>query len=100
MTHDITKLRSDAKAIRALLPNHVPQTQIEFLIDYIDNLRQALWDCYALAGSDTDGMTTPLSENAIQPDVQTLARRAVQELRDDYDEALREMPWPPAAVPA
>lgn len=49
-------------------------------------LRQALWDCYALAGADTDGDETP--DSLVSPSVPKLAKDAVQALHADYIDAI------------
>ena len=51
-------------------------------------LRQALWDCYKLAGADTDGFREAPKAGVMTPDVHVLAVEAVRELRAGYDEAL------------
>lgn len=48
-------------------------------------LRQYLWDCYAAAGSDTDGNLNP---DAVVSNLGEMAVRAVQELHTDYFEAI------------
>ena len=49
-------------------------------------LRQALWDCYAASGADTDGDLTP---EAFVGDLGKLAVEAVEDLREDYTVVLR-----------
>jgi hypothetical protein len=55
------------------------------LAGQVDELRQALWDVYAILGFDTDGNATPRSV----VDLPNVVRRAAEEARADYDEATR-----------
>jgi hypothetical protein len=52
----------------------------------IERLRQGLWDCCIITGMDNDGDLTPKA--LTYPDIVLLAKREVQQLRNDYDEAL------------
>lgn len=62
---------------------------IHWLIEEVDRLRQGLWDCAGDSGADLDGDRTPAA--LVAPDLVDFARRAVQELREDYDDALLEV---------
>lgn len=59
--------------------------------EYIERLEAALWDCYKLAGSDTDGMDYR-EASAAMVDFPERCVEAVEELRRDYKECLSEVP--------
>ena len=61
----------------------------------VKRLRQGLWDCAVAAGIDTDGNATP--DHLAYPDIVKFALDAVCELRQDYDDALDELPMLPDA---
>lgn len=100
MKHDLREIRLRSKEFRQRLADHPDierffgaevgaQTETEFLLAEIDRLRQGLWDCVIISGTDTDGELTP--DALTYPDiVENYAKREVQQLRDDYDEALAE----------
>jgi hypothetical protein len=52
----------------------------------IKRLRQGLWDCARMAGADGDGNETP--DHLAYPDIVEFAKRAVEEMRRDYDDLL------------
>lgn len=54
-----------------------------------ERLIEALWQCYAEAGSDTDGMTAMDAYRAMD-DFPRRCVEAVEELRRDYHECLDE----------
>lgn len=58
------------------------------LLAEVHRLRQGLYDCAGISGADLDGNTTP--DSLVYPDIVDYAKREVQQLRDDYDEALAE----------
>lgn len=64
------------------------KAHIQRVIAEVHRLRQGLWDCVIISGADTDGDTTP--DSLVYPDIVDYAKREVQQLRDDYDEAIRE----------
>jgi len=51
-------------------------------------LRQGLWDCGIIAGMDTDGDDTPA---ALVSDIVPLIKGVVKDLRECYNEALKEI---------
>lgn len=58
-------------------------------LDYdVTALRQALWDVYAALGFDTDGDRTP----AAVKNLRQLVVDAAKTFRQDYDQALSEIP--------
>ena len=97
MTLSFKAIRARATEYRAKLKEYpdlerafgtIEQTETEFLLAEIDRLRQGLWDCVAISGSDTDGQLTP--DALTYPDIVDYAKQEVQQLRDDYNEALAE----------
>lgn len=64
------------------------KSQVYVLIDEVRRLRQGLWDCVIISGADTDGDMTP--DALSYPDIVDYAKQEVQQLRDDYNEALAE----------
>lgn len=80
----------EIRAIEARLPTAmVSSTDVIALLAEVRRLRQGLWDCAAISGADTDGDRTP--DHMTYPDIVEYAKREVQSLRDDYDEALVEV---------
>lgn len=63
----------------------------------VEALRSALWQCFVLAGGDADGRT---SADGL-PDESLISRAVdvVRDLRECYDEALRDSAPTPASVP-
>ena len=59
------------------------------LLDEIDRLREALFECYVASGADTDGARTLGDMGRIDPPIDVLAVREVKQLRADYDEAIQ-----------
>jgi hypothetical protein len=58
------------------------------LLREVHRLRQGLWDCAGIAGADLDGDKSP--DVLTYPDIVDYAQQEVQQLRNDYDEALKE----------
>lgn len=58
------------------------------LLNEVRRLRQGLWDCAGISGADLDGDASP--DALTYPDIVDYAKQEVQQLRDDYDESLRE----------
>ena len=84
---DVTEIR-EARNYALRLPTQKEKLLIFRLLEEVERLRQGLWDCVAISGSDTDGQRTP--DALVYPDIVDYAKREVQQLRDDYDEALAE----------
>lgn len=81
-----------ARALYAHAPPAVPVESPE----QFAALRDALWECFRLAGGDTDGRAGPAGWN--DASLITSAVDVVRDLRQCYDEVLRDTP-PPASVP-
>jgi hypothetical protein len=62
------------------------RSSIVHLVVADSELRDALWQCFLVSGSDPDGMKSPPLE------VARWAVDAVKSLRKDYDDALEELP--------
>lgn len=63
------------------------KSQVYVLIDEVRRLRQGLWDCACISGAD---ITDDTPDALAFPDIVDYAKQEVQQLRDDYDEALAE----------
>jgi hypothetical protein len=55
----------------------------------ISRLKQGLWDCAVISGIDTDGDTS--YRHLSYPDIVIFAKKAVQDLANDYNYALDQM---------
>ena len=83
----IAAIRARSKEGSASWPD--PVGDARFLLAEVDRLRDALYECAVVSGADvSDGPPT-------WPDVDVWALAEVRQLREDYDNALDEIP--PAA---
>lgn len=74
----------------AIKERNYERVKVDRLEAEVKRLRQGLWDAAALAGVDTDGDETP--NHLAYPDIVKWALDAVRELREDYDDALKDAP--------
>ncbi len=56
-------------------------------------LKDALFQCYVACGEDTDGAKSLSDMGRIDPPIEVLAVRAVEELRREYNDLLRDPIW-------
>lgn len=63
------------------------QSRMTQLVAEVRRLRQGLWDCARISGSDIED---DAPDSLVYPDIVDYAKQEVQQLRDDYDESLAE----------
>lgn len=69
--------------------------KVEGLIEQLEAAREALFACYVASGADTDGARSLSDMGRIDPPIEVLAVRAVEDLRLDYDEDPNPASSPP-----
>jgi hypothetical protein len=77
------RARNELRLMEARLK--LDQERIQNLEEQLEAARKALFKCYEASGADTDGARTLSDMGRIDPPIEVLAVRAVEELRRDYD---------------